>query len=187
MRRERNARGLSTRHRALLAGVSHPTISRIENGHEIPNWTTMRTIAAAFGKSCAFENTRDITRLSDLVEPLDGNIEAEPHWTRLRVFADQRALHPELTAVATADQPESSGSAFIDNLLAAIAEKAAVNVKIRPSSWTAEIKPLEIMWEAPDTKRMRAIVAANTPPEFAARNIMLSASAIWRDRGPAAS
>ena len=185
IRRERTVLSLSTRHLARLAGISYPTVSRIENGHEEPNWATMQKIAAAFGKSCSLDGALSFTKLADLAEPAGDAIEPEPNWTRLRGFADQLTLHPELTAVATADQPKPSGSQFIDNLLAAIAEKAAANVEIRPAPWTTTIEPLDTVWEAPGTPRRRALVAAQTPPEFAARRIMLSASAIWRDRAMA--
>jgi predicted transcriptional regulator len=33
--------GLSTRDLAHLAGVAYPTISRIENGHVQPRWSTL--------------------------------------------------------------------------------------------------------------------------------------------------
>ena len=182
IRRERKALGLSTRHLATLAGVSYPTISRIENGHDEPQWGTMQKIAAALGKSCSLGDDVSFTRLADLVEPSDGTVDPEPEWTRLRGFADQLALHPELTAAATADSPRPSGSRLIDNLLAAIAEKLAADVGIRPAAWTALVEPLDTPWEAPGTPRRRAATAAQTAPEFAARNIMLSTSAIWRDR-----
>lgn len=182
IRRERTALGLSTRHLAKLAGVSYPTISKIENGHDQPQWDTMQKIAAALGKSCSLAEGASFTRLADLVEPSETTNDPEPNWTRLRGFADQIALHPELTAAATADRPRPSGSRLIDNLLAAIAEKLAADVGIRPAAWTAAIKPLDAPWEAPGTPRRRATAAAQTAPEFAARNILLSTSAIWRDR-----
>jgi len=182
IRRERRALGLSTRHLAALADVSYPTISRIENGHEEPRWGTMQKIAAALGKSCSIDDELSFTRLADLAERVVGTFDSEPTWTRLRGFVDQIALHPELTAAATADPPPASGSRLIDNLLAAIAEKLASDIGIRPPAWTAAIEPLETPWKAPGTPRRRAIAAAQTPPEFAARNITLPASAIWRDR-----
>lgn len=182
IRQEREALGLSTRDLAVLAGVSYPTISRIENGHEEPRWGTMQKIAAAFGKLCVFTEERRFTRLADLAEPSNRSVDREPDWTRLRGFVDQVALRPELTAAATSDPPPPSGSRLIDNLLAGIAEKLASDIGIQPPAWTATIDPLETLWEAPGTPRRRAIVAAQTPPEFAARNVMLSASAIWRDR-----
>ena len=185
IRRERKALGLSTRHLAALAGISYSTISRIENGHEEPQWATMQKMAAALGKSCSFEEGRSFTRLADLAEPVDGTVDREPDWTRLRGFVDQIALHPELTAAATADPPPASGSSLIDNLLAAIAEKLASDIGIRPAAWAAMIEPLDTPWEAPGTPRRRAMAAAHIPPEFAARNIMLSSSAIWRKRAMA--
>lgn len=179
IRTEREALGLSIRDLAMLAGISYPTISRIENGHDDPRWETLTKIAAALGKTLApaFEN-RPILRLADIA--LDGN-NGEPDWTLLRSFADQITLHPEWTAVAIADDP-SPGSRFMSNLLAAIAEKLADDAKIQPPGWTKKIAPLETPWAAPATLRRQAMNAANTPAQFAARRITLPERAIWRER-----
>ena len=179
IRTERETLGLSMRDLAALAGVSYPTISRIENGHEDPRWDTLTKIAAALGKTLAptFE-TRPILRLADI--DVDGAT-GEPDWTRLRSFADQITLHPEWTAAAIADAP-SQDSPFMSNLLAAIAEKLADDAKIQPPDWTKRTVALESRWEAPATPRRRAMHAENTPAQFAARGITLPKRAIWRDR-----
>ena len=179
IRNEREALGLSMRDLAALAGISYPTISRIENGHEDPRWDTLTKIAAALGKTLApmFE-TRPILRLADIdIEGTTG----EPDWTRLRSFADQITLHPEWTAAAIADAP-SPGSSFMSNLLAAIAEKLADDAKIQRPRWTKRIAALESPWEAPATPRRRAMNAQNTPAQFAARHITLPERTIWRER-----
>ncbi|MFT6290408.1 MAG: transcriptional regulator with XRE-family HTH domain [Ilumatobacter sp.] len=179
IRTEREMLGLSMRDLAALAGVSYPTISRIENGHEDPRWDTLTKIAAALGKTLSptFE-TRPILRLADI--EVDGS-KGEPDWTRLRSFADQISLHPEWTAAAIADAP-SSGSSFMSNLLAAIAEKLADDAGIRRPRWTKQVAALASLWEAPETPRRRAMNAENTPAQFAARHITLPKRAIWRDR-----
>lgn len=179
VRTEREALGLSIRDLAALAGISYPTISRIENGHEDPRWDTLTKIAAALGKALAptFE-TESILRLADIdVDDTTG----EPDWTRLRSFADQITLHPEWTAAAIADAP-SPGSPFMSNLLAAIAEKLADDASIQRPGWTKQTAPLESPWEAPATPRRRAENAENTPAQFAARRITLPERTIWRDR-----
>ncbi len=179
VRIEREALGLSMRDLAALAGISYPTISRIENGHEDPRWDTLTKIAAALGKTLAptFE-TQPILRLADI--DVDGAT-SEPDWTRLRSFADQISLHPEWTAVAIADAPSSS-AAFMSNLLAAIAEKLADDAGIQRPGWTKQVAALESPWEAPATPPRRAINAENTPAQFAARRITLPERAIWRER-----
>ena len=180
IRMEREALGLSMRDLAALAGISYPTISRIENGHEDPRWETLTKIAAALGKTLAptFE-TRPILRLADI--GVDGAT-GEPDWTRLRAFADQITLHPEWTAAAIADAPAPDSSSFMSNLLAAIAEKLAEDAKIQPPGWTRQIEALESPWEAPATPRRRAMNVESTPARFAARNITLAERTIWRDR-----
>lgn len=182
-RRERELLGMSTRDLAALAGISYPTISRIENGHEQPRWDTMQRIARALGKSfiLAFEDQR-IIHLADVADhsPPGPAGDGRPDWTRLRGFADQLTLHPEFTGVAISLAPAPSGSSFLDNLFAAVAEKLADDVGIRRPGWTRRIAALETPWEAPGTPRMKAANAASTLPQFAARNITLPASAIWR-------
>ncbi len=179
IRHEREALGLSMRDLAALAGVSYPTISRIENGHEDPRWDTLTKIAAALGKTLApmFE-AQAMMRLADIGAKGDTG---EPDWTRLRSFADQIALHPEWTAAAIADAP-SSGSSVMTNLLAAVAEKLADDAGIQRPGWTKKVAALESPWEAPATPRRRAMNAENTPAQFAARRITLTQRAIWRDR-----
>ena len=66
-----------------------------------------------------------------------------------------------------------------------VVQVLAADVGIRPAAWTSSIKPVDTPWEAPGTPQRRATAAAQTAPEFAARNIMLSTSAIWRDRAMA--
>ena len=108
--------------------------------------------------------------------------EAQPNWTQWRAFADQLTLRPFLTAAAIAPAPAPSGSEFVDNLLAGTAEKLADDTGIRRPSWTLRFPPLRTPWRALGTPRMRADHAARTPPQFAARNITLPATSIWRDR-----
>ena len=187
IRAEREALGLSTRDLARLAGVSYPTISRIENGHQHPRWDTLSKIAAALGKSLAPTLDRQpLPRLADLADQWSKNQPrgTRPDWTQLRAFVDHIALHPEYTAAAIAPDVMPSGSRFIDNLLAATAEKLADDRRIRRPAWTKRFPPLTTPWTAPGTPRKQTENAARTPSQFASRNITLPASAIWRDREP---
>ncbi len=185
LRGERGKLGLSTRDLARLAGVAYPTISRIENGHEQPRWDTLCRIAEAFGKSptAIFEDL-PVPRIAELEahwsRTTDG--EASPDWTRWRAFVDQLRLHTQFTAVAIAESPLPTGSALIDNLLAATAEKLADDMQISRPAWTGRFSPLREAWGAPGTPRRREAMAASTPSQFAARNITLPESAIWRAR-----
>lgn len=84
-------------------------------------------------------DARPILRLADIdVDATTG----EPDWTLLRSFADQITLHPEWTAIAIVDTP-SSGSSFMSNLLAAIAEKLADEAGIRRPGWTKQVAALK--------------------------------------------
>ena len=178
IRGRREELGLSTRHLASLAAVGYPTISRVENGHEEPRWSTLEKLATALGLELLFEEVGGFTKLADLSPLIDG----EPDWTVLRAFVDQITLRPQLTAVATAARPLPSGSSLVDNLLAGIAERLAGLVEIRPPAWTREVEPLFELWVAPMTPGRREKAEANTPLEFRDRNIVLPEGALWRTR-----
>lgn len=185
IRQERLALGLSTRELAALSGVSYPTISRIENGHDQPRWDTLERLAGALGMAWRpVLERRPAPHVADLAghSMLDRAGNAEPDWTRWRALVDQVRARPELTAVAIAAEPEPSGSELVDNLVAATAEKLADDAGLRRPPWTRRVEPLTAPWAAAATPRKRAEHLARTPPQFAARNITLPASAIWRER-----
>jgi hypothetical protein len=106
----------------------------------------------------------------------------QPNWTNLRAFADQLALHPELSGAAIMPSPLPSGSLFFDNLLAGIAEKTADDIGIKRPKWARRVRPLPFTWESKGTPRMRAANEARVPPQLRQRNILIPATAIWRDR-----
>ena len=176
IRAERSELGLSLRDLATLADVSYPAISRIENMQERPRWDTLEKLSSALGKRLvvSFEDL-DKPRLADLADRCD-----EPDWTRLRSLVDHLRLNGELIAAAIAAAPRPC-SPLIDNLLAAVAEKLADDAGIQRPKWTAQIQPLEDCWETPATPRRRAANVAQTSSQFRERNIILPASAIWRD------
>ena len=106
--------------------------------------------------------------------------EDEPDWTRLRAYIDYLCSHPEVAAKSIATAPPASGSLLLDNLLAGIAEKVADDYALLRPGWTIEVAPLDHPWEGLGTPRMRAASAAATPPQLAARRILISAASLWR-------
>jgi hypothetical protein len=62
--------------------------------------------------------------------------EEQPDWTRLRAFLDSLARHPDLAEHAIRAKPRPSGSEFLDNVLAGIAEKVAEDSSIPRPAWT---------------------------------------------------
>jgi transcriptional regulator with XRE-family HTH domain len=174
--------GLSTRELAKLAGVAYPTVSRIEKGRTSPRWETVAKLATPLGFDVEMGAVTPIqmVRLADLADTRSNT--GGPDWTRLRAFADQLRRRPQLAGVAISTKPEPSGSQLIDNLLAAVAEKVADDAGLRRPRWTRDVEPLDEPWEPPGTPRMRAERAANAAPQFAARNIVVPASTIWRER-----
>jgi transcriptional regulator with XRE-family HTH domain len=176
--------GLSTRDLATIAGVSYPTVSRIERGHEYPRWDTLQRLLRATGRSLDASAPRPlpVTRLADLTDAwkADRSGHHEPDWTRLRAFADALARFPELTAAAIMPAPRRSGSLFIDSLLAGIAEKCADDADIQRPKWTKTRPGLKDAWHGLGTPRMQLNNTANTPPQLLARGMHVHSSNIWR-------
>jgi transcriptional regulator with XRE-family HTH domain len=185
VRAERKKLGLSTRELGRLAGVAYPTISRIENGHEQPRLDTLAKLLKALGATLVTSlEPAPVPRLCLLADAWtrDALGDELPDWTRWRGFVDQLRLHREITAAAIFEAPLPSGSALIDNLLAATAEKLADDAQIKRPAWTERFPPLRTHWSAPATPRTHAAHVAATPSQFAARNMTLPESALWRDR-----
>ena len=176
--------GLSVRELGRLAGISYPTVSRIENGHEEPRWDTMQRLLRATGRSLGSATPRPmpIVRLADLTREwrTQRNGRHEPNWTSLRLFADQLHLHPEFTGAAILPAPRRSGSRFFDSLLAAIAEQCADDVGIRRPAWTKTRPGLDTPWESLGTPRILQRNRDQAPPQFLARGLHISESAIFR-------
>jgi transcriptional regulator with XRE-family HTH domain len=170
--KSRERSGLSCRALAARAGVTTSTITRIERGEMEPTVAMLARLTAAAGSVLV---VTEVPTLSGLGSRLH---EPDLDWVAVRLFTDWVALHPWHTAVSTAAQPEASGSARIDCLLAAIGEKLADDAQVARPVWTTKVQALDEPWEHPGTPAMRVRSRAETPPQFAARNIWLNG--IWR-------
>jgi hypothetical protein len=82
----------------------------------------------------------------------------------------------------TLEAPPASGSAVMDNLLAAIAETVNDEAGFPPPAWTRCVPALEAEWAAPGTSQMERKARRNTPPRLAARGLAVSRDSLWRDR-----
>ena len=185
IRQERARLGLSTRDLAHLAGVSYPTISRIENGHEDPRWQTLEKIFEVLGHSLSLAaNRQQHVRLADLSDAwvTDATHTHHPDWTRLRAFVDQMRLHPAHIAQAIMPEPPRSQSEIMNALLASIAEKIADDAGIARPSWTRSRPPLLEMWSVATRPSKRADAEAATPAQFLHRNLLIPETTIWRNR-----
>ena len=183
IRAERTRLGISTRDLARLAGVSYPTISRIENGHEEPRWSTLDKLFEVLGHPLApAPNARVQARLADLSEAWtkDATGVEHPDWVRLRGLADQLTLRPVLVAQAILPEPPRSSSTLMDTLLAAVAEKLADDAGIARPRWTRRRKPLERPWSVATRRSNR--VESKVPDQFLRRGLLIPESAIWRER-----
>lgn len=185
IREERTRLGLSTRDLATLAGVSYPTISRIENGHEDPRWSTLEKIFEVLGRALIPSTSeREQPRLADLSDAWreDATHDHHPDWTRLRALVDQLRLRQTWTAQAIMPEPSRSRSPLMDSLLAGIAEKLADDAGISRPGWTRERPALPKPWFVSTRSSKRAGADATIPTQFLVRNLMIPETTIWRDR-----
>jgi transcriptional regulator with XRE-family HTH domain len=184
VREARRDAGLSLRALAERADVSFTTVFRIEHGEVDPTTGTLRKLLGALGQELelgrsALAQGPELAELADAWSS-DRAGQDQPDWTRLRAFLDHLGRHPEQSARAVRSRPPASGSAFFDNLLAGIAEKVSDDAGTPRPAWTKKIPPLAVTWEGFGTARMRATAAAATPPQLAARNILVPAASLWR-------
>ncbi|NDE59801.1 MAG: XRE family transcriptional regulator [Acidimicrobiia bacterium] len=185
IRTERMRMGLSTRDLARLAGVSYPTVSRIENGHEQPRWSTIEKICAVLGRSLTpIADDGEQLRLADLSNAWtkDATGDHHPEWVRLRGLVDHLRRRPLLVAQAILPEPPPSRSELMNVLLAAVAEKLADDHGIARPRWTRKRPPLRQPWSLATRASKRDADEVNIPEQFRKRGLLIPVSTIWRDR-----
>jgi len=184
IREAREESGLSLRALAVRADVSYTTICRIEQGQIDPTTGTLRKLLGALGEELELGRSAAPggPQLADLADAwsTDRLGQDQPDWTRLRAFLDYLVRHTQLARSAIRSAPPESGSLFLDNLLAGIAEKIADDAGVTRPAWTKRIPKLSETWESLGTPRIRASAAATTPPQLAARQIVIPEASLWR-------
>jgi transcriptional regulator with XRE-family HTH domain len=174
----REQAGLSLRALADAADVSFTTIFRIERGDIDPTLGTLRKILRATGHDLALTDREGIHDLASLATRWEhSSLGDRPDWTLFRGLLDTLSADPSRTAVAIARRPIRSGSAFIDNLLAAIAEKSADDADLKRPAWTREIPPLAEPYRPPRPGWRHAEIA----PQFEARGLEISQDSLWHE------
>lgn len=184
LREERQRLGLSIRALAALSGVAYPTISRLEQGHEDPRWSTIVKLYSALGLELESVPQHDVPSLTELSDAWERYADGDqyPDWTRLRSFADQLRRNPHRVAAVIGAEPAASGCDVLDALLAAMAEKLADDAGIMRPRWTSRRTALAEPWYGATRPATRAKHDACIPSQFRRRNLMIPASAIWRER-----
>jgi transcriptional regulator with XRE-family HTH domain len=183
IRNARQAAGLSIRTLAGRAGLAASTVSRIETDLVDPGVGTLQTILEASGYSLHLKIRRSAKfKLSSLSNAwsLDHGREAID-WTRIRLFVDYLAAHPDELSDAIESRPELSGSPGLDALLASIAEKLADDAHETRPSWTSDVPALTVpTFFVPTTPLIRKRITNSTPPQFLSRKVMVDAQSLWR-------
>jgi transcriptional regulator with XRE-family HTH domain len=182
IRETRTHAGLSMRALAVRAGVAYTTVQRIEQGTMDPTLGMLSKLMNAMGRELSLVSSiAEIPTIAELGDVLASQDEGERiDWTRLRIFTDYLAWHPELIGPATERAPQSSGSAFVDNLLAAITETVCDEASIPRPSWTKTVVGLDLKNKASGTPMMQEKSLKETLPQFLSRGLIVSRYDLWR-------
>ena len=196
----RNRAGLSIRELARRSGLAPSTITRIEAGTVDPGVGTLHALVRACGMTLQLSLSPPLPtvrsasalrspapRLATLADALRTTPAGTgPDWTRLRSFVDWAVRHRDQLPDALAQQPASSGSPLLDNLLAAIAEKLCDDADLPRPPWVRQVPPLRETWRAPLRGDAAQRELAATPAQLLLRGIELGLANLWRDAvGPA--
>ncbi len=171
---------------ATAAGTSPTTVSRIESGAADPTFGTLSRLleAAGFELEAALHERAPLVALSDLVSAWTVRAgTTEPDWTAFRSMLDLLRQRPDAVPSAIRARPTASGSVVMDALLAGVAEMLADNASIERPSWAARVPRVGEEWSSPATPRMLRAWRASTPPQLAARNLVVAAETLWRPPG----
>lgn len=183
IRHSRERAGLSMRALATRAEVAYTTVQRIEQGSMDPTVGMLSRLLTAMGERLVMEtDAAEIPELADLADAwhTDSAGMEWPDFTRLRAFLDYLSWHPELRGPSTLRAPKDSGSEFMNNLLAAIAEKTCDDAGISRPMWTKRIRKMRSESKPHGTPLMQQKTMKETPIQFASRGIFISVFDLWR-------
>ena len=179
----RTRAGLSRTALARRAGVPTSTVSRVESGQADATITMLERLLTASGRRLVLRSTSArrvaLAGLSKAWSPSHSGDEID--WTQLRATVDHLVRNPTELETGIADPPPRSGSARLDNLLAAVAEKLADDAGFAHPRWCATVPILDQPWRSSGTPRMVARAETSAPEQFRRRGILLSGGELWRD------
>ena len=184
----RKRAGLSRTELARRAGVPTSTVSRVESGQADATITMLERLLAASGRRLVMRSTNArrvaLASLSNAWSPSPTGDEMD--WTQLRATVDYLVEHTNELGTGIADPPPRSGSARLDNLLAAVAEKLADDAGLTRPRWCAMVPVLTQPWRSSGTPRMVASAQRSAPEQLRRRGILLSGGELWRDHATSA-
>ena len=183
VRDSRERAGLSMRGLAARAGVAYTTVQRIEQGVMDPTVGMLGKLLMAVGEELDLATSvLEFPEIADLADAwhTDNAGQEWPDFTRLRAFLDYLSWHGEVKGPATMRAPSQSGSEFMDNVLAAMAEKTCDDAGLPRPAWTKKVAPMSEPVSPTGTPRMQQKTRDETPTQFEARGIFLSEFDLWR-------
>lgn len=176
LRQARSEAGLTQSQLAELAGTSQSAVAAYEAGAREPSLPVLERMVRATGHvlSVALEHDPGLFRLADLATEIRP---CGDESRRLRlVFEFLRAATEDGPAVRllVAAEPEPTGDARFDALLAAIAEDLCVRSGLAPPAWVHDhTRFLDGLWWISDLPSARARALVHTPASYRRRGVML--------------
>lgn len=177
LRRVRDAAGLTQAQMGRLAATSQSAIAAYESGARQPTLPVLARMVEAAGHVLQVGVQPDpaLFRIGDLARQLRAVPEDEGRRLRL-VFEFLRAAADDGHALEllVAAEPEPTGDARYDALLAAATEDLCVRAGIAPPAWVhQESRFLDRAWWVSDLPSARAQALVHAPASYRRRGVMI--------------
>lgn len=176
LRRARREAGLTQDELAVLAGTSQSAIAAYETCAREPSWSVLERIVRASGHLLALELGPDpaLFRIADLAAELADTADDTVRLRLVFEFLRGAVEDDQPVRLLVAAEPQSTGDARFDALLAAIAEDLCVHAGIRPPGWVHDDgRFLNGMWWISDLPSARAAALVHTPASYRRRGVMV--------------
>ena len=192
LRLAREDAGLSIAELAGRAGVAVSTVARIERGTTDPGIQTLVKLLRAADAELVltYERTRpkagkpaprtDLASIAELWRRK--RIGAHPDLTVLRGLLDSLGDDQVAARKAIERRPPATRSKTLDALLAGIADKVADDHGLLRPAWTKAAPALQREWSTPTTPARLQRRRELTPPQLAARKVIVDEASLWRVR-----
>lgn len=176
LRRVRRGAGLTPDELAVLADTSQSAIAAYETGASEPSWSVLERIVRASGHLVHLDLRLDpaVFRIADLAAELADTADEAIRLRLVFEFLRGAAEDDQPVRLLVAAEPQSTGDARLDALLAAIAEDLSVHAGIRPPGWVHDDgRFLNGVWRVSDLPSARAAALVHTPASYRRRGIMI--------------
>ncbi len=176
VRKARAASGLSQAELARLAATSQSAVAAYESGTKQPSWSVLERLVEATGNQLHVSLSADpgLYRLADLAQDLRQTADSQRRFRLFLEFLRGAKEDGRAVQLLVSAEPESTGDAGYDALLAAVAEDLCVTAAVPAPAWTASPgRFLEGFWWVSSLPSARARALVHSPASYRRRGVML--------------